>query len=117
MTTLLFLDDERSFEDVTWVKYPKFDNVITVRTSAQFEDAYEQLLETSDDWHVSFDHDINEFSDSYNIETTGYDILKCMLRDMLDINYPIPVCYFHTQNPTEKKNMEMFYLKALEAEK
>lgn len=114
MTTLLFLDDERSFESVTWVKYPKFDNVITVRNSKEFGEAYEHLLDTSDDWHVSFDHDIQEFTSTKEI--TGHDILKCMVEDMFDINYKLPVCYFHTQNHVGKKNMEMYYLQALEVE-
>lgn len=111
MTTLLFLDDERSFEAVTWIKYPKFDNIITARNSAEFGKAYEYLLENSGDWHVSFDHDIQEFTKTKEI--TGYDILKCMIGDMFDINYKLPICYFHTQNPVGKKNMEMYYLQAL----
>lgn len=56
MKALIFLDDERKFEDVTWVKYPKFDEVIVCRDSEEFFDVLDVYAE--DDVWISFDHDI-----------------------------------------------------------
>lgn len=69
---LIFLDDERNFEDVTWVKYPKFDVVSVVRNSTEFGLLCEELLDLGIEFKVSFDHDIQEF-DNRGKETTGYD--------------------------------------------
>lgn len=103
----LFLDDERNPEDVTWIKYP--DNVewIVVRDSSEFFQKFHELHFQDNEFFVSFDHDIQEIE--YGSETTGYDILKIMLNIVGINSIPVPVCYFHTQNPIGKENMEMYY--------
>jgi hypothetical protein len=57
MKTLIFLDDERDFEDVTWVKYPEFDEVVVVRNDVDF---LLTICTTADKeaCYISFDHDI-----------------------------------------------------------
>lgn len=108
----LFLDDERNPEDVTWIKYP--DNVewVVVRNSEQFVDASSNMMVSCKDFIVSFDHDIQEFK--FGEEINGYSVLKAMLEFTQLASFKIPKCYFHTQNPVGKKNMEMYYKNFLE---
>ena len=110
----LFLDDERNPEDVTWIKYP--DNVewVVVRNSDEFFRKYHAWIFMGMKFVVSFDHDIQEFDIDTNEELTGYGILQKML-DTIQLNkLSIPKCYFHTQNPVGKENMEMYYKNFLE---
>lgn len=109
---LLFLDDERNFKDVTWVDYPPYKEVIHVRNFVEFNLLLRNLTRDKEAFEVSFDHDIQEFTDQG--EVTGYTILKDMVWKCIDNDIPIPVCYFHTQNPIGKVNMKMYYLQALE---
>lgn len=110
----VFLDDERLPEDVTWVNYP--DNVtwVVVSSPETFNYAVKRLEEKCYDYFVSFDHDIQVFVNSEEI--TGYDILKKMVDEQLYGNKRIPECYFHTQNPIGKKNMQMYYNNAKECQ-
>jgi len=102
----LFLDDERVVADATWMGYPKDIEWTVVRNSDEF---FEQLQKLDPDV-VSFDHDIQEFCGIE--EVTGYDILKEMIDIYLGVA-EMPKCFFHTQNPVGKKNMECYYLNAL----
>lgn len=102
----LFLDDERVVKDVTWLTYPDNIEWIVVRNSTEF---FEQLHKLDPDV-VSFDHDIQEFCGAD--EMTGYDIIKEMIDIYLGVA-EIPQCFFHTQNPIGKKNMEAYYLNAV----
>ena len=106
----IFLDDERNPEDVTWVEYPENIDWAVVRTSADFFCALNNL----DPGYISFDHDIQEFFKTppyEQEETTGYDILKRMIDTYLlyNLSYTFPKCFFHTQNPVGKQNMECYY--------
>ena len=56
----------------------------------------------------SFDHDLQDFN-AEGVEVTGYGCLKWMLNKCLDMSIKIPKCYFHTQNPIGKENMEALY--------
>ena len=56
MKTLIFLDDERNFKDVTWVDYPKFYEVVICRDNEEFFDVLDAY--TEEDVWISFDHDI-----------------------------------------------------------
>ena len=44
MKTLIFIDDERNFEDVTWVSYPHFDKVVTLRQYHEFENYIDDIV-------------------------------------------------------------------------
>ena len=63
--------------------------------------------------YISFDHDIQDFNNG--VERTGYTCVKFLCdylqsgkiyngTFMVDID-----CYFHTQNPIGKKNMETYW--------
>ena len=61
MKTLIFLDDERNFEDVTWINYPKFDSIVTLRQYHEFEDYIDTLVINNiglEGLYFSFDHDL-----------------------------------------------------------
>lgn len=102
----LFLDDERASADVTWVVYPQDVEWVVVRNSDEFFQQLQVLAPVV----VSFDHDIQEFHRGE--ETTGYNILKEMIDIYLGVA-ELPQCFFHTQNPIGKKNMECYYENAL----
>ena len=102
----LFLDDERVVKDVTWITYPDNIDWTIVRNSNEF---FEQLQKLNPSV-VSFDHDIQEFYGAG--EVTGYDIIKEMVDIYLGVA-EIPQCFFHTQNPIGKKNMEAYYFNAV----
>lgn len=112
----LFLDDERMPADVTWVSYP--DNVIWIvaRSGLEFHKVFDAVIPD----YISFDHDMQEFHDWGDhgkkvgqYEITGYDVLKVMVDQCFDRGVTIPQCFFHTQNPIGKKNMEAYYLNAV----
>ena len=44
MKTLIFIDDERNFEDVTWVSYPRFDKVVTLIRHHDFENHIDDII-------------------------------------------------------------------------
>lgn len=104
----LFLDDERVVSDVTWVKYDEDIEWTVVRNEWDF---FRQFGLGGVDC-ISFDHDIQRFTVD-GVEITGYDILKEMVDMFLEDGKPIPQCFFHTQNPVGKKNMECYYQNAL----
>lgn len=74
MKTLIFLDDEREYKDVYWIKYPEYEQIFHVKTESEFMQVLVTLCKNSEDYEVSFDHDLQLFVD--NKETTGYNILK-----------------------------------------
>ena len=101
----IFLDDERSPEDVTWIKYPENVEWFIVRNSIQFFQMFRALGHGG--IIVSFDHDL-QISNQYG-EVTGYSILQTMLSYIQVTGLDIPTCYFHTKNPIGKENMEAYY--------
>ena len=61
MKTLIFIDDERNFEDVTWVNYLHFDIVVTLRQYHEFENYMVDIViqgGTLEGLYLSFDHDL-----------------------------------------------------------
>jgi hypothetical protein len=58
MKTLIFLDDDREWGDVTWVSCPLFDEVITVRNYDEFVVALMGCLHKMQSTWISLDHDI-----------------------------------------------------------
>ena len=105
----IFLDDERNPEDVTWIDYPNDIEWYVVRRMNDFLVA---VFNMTGEYFISFDHDLAEF-DLAGDENTGYKALKAMVDYHIQKEYTLPKCYFHTQNPIGKKNMEMYYQNAL----
>lgn len=117
MLTLFFLDDERNFDDVTWIKYPHVDKIITVRSTSEFI-KHVLNFDMKDGAIFSFDHDICDFHDDE--EFTGYDCLKWLCDHIIDkygdvaeISKSIDVVV-HSKNPIGKKNIEEYYKNFIE---
>lgn len=109
-TRVLFLDDERNPEDVTWVSYPKHSDFTVVRT---YKRALEAFVYQRWDM-VSLDHDLQDYGGPGGREYTGYDVLKAMLQVVayspaLRAAPAYPLFVFHTQNGVGKRNMECYY--------
>lgn len=130
MKTLILLDDERTLENITWIDYPQYKEIILYRKHEEFTNFCDNIFggfssnlnfNTID---FSFDHDLQSY-DKYGTEWTGYTCLKYLL----DITYLIDIesslytkkenninnstFFFHTQNPIGKENMKSYYLNFL----
>lgn len=111
MKTLIFLDDERNFEDVTWVNYPQFDKVITLRQYHEFENYIDNLVikgSKLEGLYFSFDHDLGLEDAEWCQEMTGHDCAWYLVELMSEVGTnPNTVNYFvHSMNPIGKKNIE-----------
>ncbi len=102
---IVFLDDERNIEDVTWVNYPNYSDVHYVRRECDFMFAVMHLDNISN-YLFSFDHDIQDF-DLQGNENTGYTCAKWLCDYILDkkwnpneLNYVI-----HSKNPIGQFNI------------
>lgn len=112
----LFLDDERSPSDVTWVNYDSNIDWTVVRTFDEF--CY--FVDTHVFSVYSFDHDIQDFEtikkgdilrisvygnvyaeDDTVEELTGKDCAE-YLKDNYEYNYSY---YVHSKNPVGKQNI------------
>lgn len=102
---ILFLDDERNIEDVTWVQYPEASEVITVRTFKEFCAAVD-ALDSLEDVLFSFDHDLQDF-DEDGREYTGYSCAYVLYGYLLEEYFPHTDLNFivHSQNPVGKTNI------------
>lgn len=111
MKTLIFLDDERNFEDVTWVKYPEFDEVVVVRNDTDFLFTL-CAVDNKDGCYISFDHDIScygkkvfELFNSLEYffgEITGYDCCKLAIKKGFNPHQMI----VHSRNPVGAENIQ-----------
>lgn len=106
---IIFLDDERDIEDVTWINYPSHDFVATVRTF----DEWKYIIPYVKDWdntYFSLDHDIQDFDDDGN-EYTGYSCLKWLCEYILDNKIDIKHLniLIHTKNPVGRENIECYH--------
>lgn len=108
MKKLLFLDDERNFEDVTWIKYPQYQEVYVFPRMCDFMFAV-MHIEDLHNYDFSFDHDLQDFSGAGE-ESTGYDCVKWLCDYAIDEKIDIRKCNFfvHTKNPVGKKNIESY---------
>ena len=115
---IIFLDDERIPEDVTWIEYPDDAEFKVVRNSNEFMSVYEELTKLGIEYSISLDHDIQEITPNGK-EVTGYDVLKmvCNLYFADETSYLPTTVYAHTQNPVGRKNIISYWegtLKGLE---
>lgn len=111
MCILLFVDDERSPEDIFWMELPKHSSYIVCKTPDEFVDNVILALGSTAEFVVSFDHDLQYFIGER--EETGYDCLKFLVSFCQENNMKLPECTFHTQNPVGKENMLCYYQNAL----
>jgi hypothetical protein len=113
MKALVFLDDDRNFEDVTWVDYPEFFAVFTVRNYDDFVkliSSHKKII----DCYFSFDHDIactgvfevEVFGEKFNVEreATGLDCAKLIV-GLVDKSK----VFVHSKNPVGKLNIERLF--------
>ena len=111
MKTLIFIDDERNFEDVTWVNYLHFDKVVTLRQYHEFEKYIDDIVIQGgnlEGLYFSFDHDLGLEDSEWGEELTGHDCAWYLveLMDEMKTN-PNTINYWvHSQNPVGKKNIE-----------
>lgn len=107
--TLLFLDDERNVEDVTWVTYPEGINIVVVRNFKEFSEYLFKLNSVNLPFHLfSFDHDLGEF-DKDNNEMSGLMCAKQLIKHLEDNNIKYKGSLFgisHSQNPCGRKSIE-----------
>ena len=113
---LVFLDDLRKPEDVTWVNYnEEFSDVLLFTNAHDFMQWVDNLFGivpyTLDNLVFSFDHDIQSF-DQMNREQTGYDCVKYMTNALMfyyfsDESFDANdlVYYVHSKNPVGKENI------------
>lgn len=99
---ILFLDDERNPEDVTWLKYPSDAEFTVVRNFEQFMKAVKvgPMYDA-----FSLDHDLQDFK--FGREFTGFTCLQEVIT-----NYPIalpPFVVSHSKNPIGKRKIEQLY--------
>lgn len=107
MQQLIFLDDERNIEDVTWIKYPKFHSAITVRNFHEFK----YVIPYVKDWnntYFSFDHDLQDFNEDGS-ENTGYDCLKWLCDYIMDNDIKNLNVIVHTKNPVGGNNIKFYH--------
>lgn len=106
---ILFLDDERTLDQVTWIQYPSgITTLTTVRDYFDFRVAVKQLPSLKNIL-FSFDHDLQCFEDDK--EYTGLDCAKFLIEyimdnphlDPNDLNYIV-----HSKNPCGKLNIESY---------
>lgn len=106
MAAYIFIDDERSPVDVTWLKLPKPAHWHVCRSYNGFVKLLESLVATKEEVaFVSFDHDLGLPKDGGE-EKTG---LHCAtyLGEWLCENHRKMVGYkVHSQNPVGKTNIE-----------
>lgn len=107
----IFLDDERNVEDVTWMQYDKDIDWVVVRRVSDFMFAIMHMGE--EDFIISFDHDLQDFHFYTGKEQTGYDALRWYINYCFESGIVVKKCFFHTQNPIGKKNMESYYNNAV----
>lgn len=105
----IFLDDERMPNQVPWMLYPCGD--IVWHIARTFEEFQHLVLHDTFDV-VSFDHDLQDF-DVNGREYTGMDCLKFLINKHLAENVFLPICYFHSQNPIGRDNMQALYHNAI----
>lgn len=108
---MIFLDDERMPEEVTWIQYPAGTEFSIVRTVEEF--ITEVVKNAGNIELISFDHDIQDYSGPNGSEVTGYDLIKWLVNFCLDNNVEIPQCIFHTKNIIGERNMKAYYWDAI----
>lgn len=113
MKKLIFLDDERVVEDVTWLDYNQlFSSITVLRTYNEFKEWCDSLCHFSvdlQDYVFSFDHDLACFDKEGN-EYTGYHAAQYLCDTIVDMSLePNDLTWFvHSMNPIGKENINCY---------
>lgn len=107
MKTLIFLDDERHFHEVSWIDYQQqFAMVLIYRTAQNFIDAISGLNNIQD-YVFSFDHNIQSYDEHGDVLTSD-DCVQVLCERILeqqwnpkDLNFIV-----HSQNPNDRVHIE-----------
>ena len=123
MSYVLFLDDERHPDQVTWVEFPRYDAVFIVRNYDAFVN---QVTLGGMPGFVCFDHDLADthyevmleenkyaYDDGdlkktfdYGSEKTGYDCAKWLVDYCSNNGFKFPRYVVHSMNPAGKERIE-----------
>ena len=110
MFTLIFIDDERDIEDVTWVVYPEGIKTIILRTYQDFLNYLPEITsETIPYLLFSFDHDLGLFENG--VELTGLTCAKSLINYLNEngIKYKGQLnAISHSQNPVGRNTIENY---------
>lgn len=118
MSYVLFLDDVRNPDDVTWEQFPRFETTFIVRN---YESFVKQVMWSGVPDFVCFDHDLadehygamlkeNEGNNSklldiistYGSIKTGYDCAKWLVDYCVEKKKKFPPYIVHSMNPAGK---------------
>ena len=123
MSYVLFLDDERNPQDVTWARFPRDGVTFVARNYEQFVDS---IYNKGMPRFVCFDHDLADFhyqamlkdneanrytafvpddegglnlTFDYGKEKTGFDCAKWLVQYCIDNGLKFPPYVVHSMNP------------------
>lgn len=124
MSYVLFLDDVRNPDDVTWVEFPRYDAIFTVRNYTGFVN---QISQGGMPMFVCFDHDLadehyaamlkeNQHDPAkqmqtivdYGVEQTGYDCAKWLVDYCAEKGFKFPRYVVHSMNPAGKERITSY---------
>lgn len=112
MKQIIFLDDERVIQDVTWVDYSKWSGAYVISQSSTSRlISYIKHYGKYFDWEntlFSLDHDLQDFEGEE--ESTGYTFIKWLIDFMVEneISLKFLNVVVHSQNPIGKENIEKY---------
>jgi hypothetical protein len=121
---VLFLDDVRNPDDVTWAAFPRDEMIFTVRNHAAF---VKHVMISGVPGFVCFDHDLaddhyeamlkeNENDPvkqletivDYGSEKTGYDCAKWLVDYCAEKKRKFPPYIVHSMNPAGKERIAAY---------
>jgi hypothetical protein len=121
---VLFLDDVRMPDDVTWADFPRYDAIFTVRNYQAFVN---QVTQGGMPAFVCFDHDLAdehyeamlkenahdpvkqlETIVDYGNEKTGYDCAKWLVDYCAEKGFKFPKHVVHSMNPAGKNRINSY---------
>jgi hypothetical protein len=114
---VLFLDDEKMPNDITWAEFPRYETIYIIRTYQGF---VKQVETYGVPMFVCFDHDLteqhyiamlNETQNkpfNYGKEKTGLDCAKWLVQYCQKKGTKFPRYVVHSLNPNGKKRIEDF---------
>ena len=112
----IFLDDERTISNVTWVPLPLREDYMIVRSFEAFKELVEKHGVPE---FVSYDHDLASEhyghgldNDTINYskfrERTGYDCCQFLVRKCFEAGIPHPPYQVHSMNPVGAENIRSY---------
>ena len=124
MTYVLFLDDVRNPDNVTWERFPRDETTFVVRSYDTF---VKHITISGVPGFVCFDHDLAdehyaamlkentadpvkqlEIIVDYGSEKTGYDCAKWLVDYCADHNKKFPPYIVHSMNPAGKERITSY---------